>query len=351
MTRGGKSWRFFGQLVSESTGKKLMMKNFARRALILTGLLLILISPNTNPLILASEDFTIVVLPDTQFYSCGLPCGSDPSIFSTQTKWIVDNRESLNIVYVIHVGDIVEHPDHEWEWENASDAMSLLEDQASTGQDDGIPYGVVPGNHDIMVYKDYLIASYGSYDESESFKTYFGSARFKGRSYYGGYCGENSRSNYTLFRAGGMDFIVINLDYHPKAQSLTWANARLKECNNRQAIVVSHHILSLHGFSAPGRLIYDALKDNPNLFLMVCGHIHGEARRTDTFKGNSIHTLLADYQEIEKGGNGWLRILEFSPESKKIHVKTYSPTLDQYQKDSDSQFTLQYDVDAMNIRK
>ena len=45
------------------------------------------------------QNFSIVVLPDTQFYS-----ESYPGIFTNQTQWIVDNKDRLNIKFVIHVG-------------------------------------------------------------------------------------------------------------------------------------------------------------------------------------------------------------------------------------------------------
>ena len=64
-------------------------------------------------------------------------------------------------------------------------------------------------------------------------------------------------------------------------------------------------------WSAAGWAIYNAVKDNPNVFLMLCGHMHGESVRIDTFDGNAIHTVLADYQDLPNGGNGWLRIMEF----------------------------------------
>jgi hypothetical protein len=305
-------------------------------------LLLILICPIMASTVLAVDNFTIVVLPDTQYYSCGSECNSDSSIFKAQTKWIVDNKAVLNIVYVVHEGDIVEHADNVNEWENASDAMSLLEDPKTTGLKYGIPYGVVPGNHDLLLDiepKDQVHAN---------FETYFGVSRFEGRSYYGGHYRDNNRSNYTLFEGGGMDFIAVNLDYVPDPGVLDWADAKLKEFRNRRAIVVSHHILSngLTGgndFEYPS--IYEALKNNPNLFLMLCGHVSAEERRTDTFDGNSIHSLLADYQMDEKGGNGWLRILEFSPDNNEIHVKTYSPYFKIYQTDTDSEFTLRYEMD------
>jgi len=55
-----------------------------------------------RPRVAAAEDFTVVVLPDTQFYS-----ESFPTTFTAQTQWIMDNRDTLNIEYVAGVGDIV----------------------------------------------------------------------------------------------------------------------------------------------------------------------------------------------------------------------------------------------------
>jgi hypothetical protein len=51
---------------------------------------------------------------------------------------------------------------------------------------------------------------------------------------------------------------------------------------------------------------------------------------------------LADYQERASGGEGWLRILRFIPAENRIHVETYSPWLNRYETDSNSQFTLDF---------
>jgi hypothetical protein len=95
-------------------------------------------------------------------------------------------------------------------------------------------------------------------------------------------------------------------------------------------------------FSAMGQAAYNRLKDNPNLFLMVSGHIAGEGRRSDTFQGRTVHTVMADYQARTNGGNGLLRIMTVYPAENVIRVKTYSPWVDQYETDADSssQFTL-----------
>src|SRR6266536_2853210 len=98
-------------------------------------------------------------------------------------------------------------------------------------------------------------------------------------------------------------------------------------------------------FGAQGQAIYNALKGNSNLFLMLSGHVSPpEGQRQDTFNGHTITSLMSDYQGRAHGGDGWLRIMEFSPANNQIWVKTYSPTLNQFETDADSQFTLNYDM-------
>ena len=69
----------------------------------------------------AAPDFSIVVLPDTQFYS-----ETYPAIFAAQTQWAIDTRSTLNTVFVTHLGDIV-NVDAAGEWANAKAAISLLD--------------------------------------------------------------------------------------------------------------------------------------------------------------------------------------------------------------------------------
>ena len=275
------------------------------------------------------EAFSIIVLPDTQYYS-----ESYPQTFSAQTQWIVQNKDTMNIAFVTHEGDIVEVATETYQWDNADAAMSLLEDPATTGLPDGIPYGLVYGNHDMP---------------TDNYNTYFPVSRFAGRGYYGGsYDGDNEDS-YQLFDGGGMGFIAIHFGYYdsPPQSLLDWADGLLKTHSDRRAIVVAHRLIGSSGaWSSQGQATYDALKDNPNLFLMLCGHVTTEARRTDVYNGNTVYTLLADYQSRSNGGNGWLRILELSPTDDVIHVKTYSPTLNQFETDANSQFDLSYDMDG-----
>ena len=63
---------------------------------------------------------------------------------------------------------------------------------------------------------------------------------------------------------------------------------------------------------------------------MLNGHLDQANNRTDVFGGNTIHSMVSDYQTRPNGGDGWLRILTFSPRNNTIRVQTYSPYLNRF---------------------
>jgi len=83
------------------------------------------------------EDFTLILLPDTQNESW-----LNPAAFNSQTQWIVNNKAAKNIVFVTHVGDIVNTASSTTEYKNADAAMDKLD----AGN---VAYSVGPGNHDM----------------------------------------------------------------------------------------------------------------------------------------------------------------------------------------------------------
>ncbi|HOX59931.1 MAG TPA: metallophosphoesterase [Candidatus Paceibacterota bacterium] len=295
----------------------------------------------------AGPDFTIAVLPDSQYY-CAPARRGLPAMFSAQADWIVSNRLAWDIAYVAHLGDIVDAGDSLSQWQNATNALYRLENPLTTGLPDGIPYGTTVGNHDQEPNGDPDGASTAYYNQ------FFGTGHFAGKSYYGGYYGGNNDNHFDLFTAGGMDFIAVYLEYDPSASAgpLTWANALLETYSDRRAIVVSHYIgrpVIPSDFGSQGAAIYDALKGNTNLFLMLCGHVNGEGSREDVFAGNTVRTLVSDYQFRGAGGNGFLRLLRFSPAFNSVRVFSYSPWVRQYETDADSQFEFSYPMQSAPV--
>lgn len=297
------------------------------------------ISQNTN------KDFTLAVLPDTQFYSSTLH-GGVPAMFQSQTDWLVAHRTNLNLAFVSHLGDITQNGQNggnNVEWRVATNAMYRFENPVTTLLSNGIPYGLGVGNH------DQTPIGTGDTGNTSFFNQFFGVDHFIGYDYYGGHYSTNNDNSFQFFSAGGMDFIIIHLEYDttPEADVLAWADNLLKTYPNHRAIVTSHWIVNTGfsaTFSAQGKAIYDKLKVNPNFFLMVCGHIGGEGQRSDVYEGRTVYSILTDYQSRTNGGNGWMRYYTFSPSNNVIRAFTYSPWLNKYETDADSQFTLPYDM-------
>jgi 3',5'-cyclic AMP phosphodiesterase CpdA len=279
------------------------------------------------------EPFTIIVLPDTQFYS-----QSYPNIFNNQTQWIVDNVAGMNILFVLHEGDIVNN-DITAQWLNANASMSLL--------DGHVPWAVLPGNHDGT--------NWGTPSENLiNYNTYFSYSRFSDETWYGDAYNNINTNSFTLFSGGKDDYIIFNFQYHPSDAVLAWANTTIALYPNRRAIVVTHDYLDTDGTrTTEGNHIWNnfVFHHADQIFLVLCGHMHGEARKQDTVDGHVVYQILADYQTRPNGGDGWLRILEFHPAEDKIYVKTFSPYLNSYETDADSQFILGYDMTASALSK
>jgi hypothetical protein len=273
--------------------------------------------------------FTLIGLPDTENYTTDYP-----DIFSCQTRWIRTNASTRNIKYAAHEGDIVNNGTNTVQWSYADTSMSILE-APMAGYPDGIPYGTAAGNHD-------------EEDGATGYNNTFGVSRFSGRSYYGGQYGSDNLNHYDVFSSAGMEFIVVYIRAAATDAEISWANGIIAANPTKRAILVSHNVLDIADpaiFTTQGLAIYDAVKDNTNLFLMLCGHNHGTAMRTDTIGNHTITSLLADYQEVANGGDGYLRVMEFVPEENVINVKTFSPYTATYLTDASNEFTVSYTMD------
>jgi len=275
------------------------------------------------------EEFTIVFIPDTQLYS-----ESYPEIFTKQTEWIVENKEELNIKFVMHLGDIVQNVGEEKEWERASESMGVLDGE--------IPYLIVPGNHDI--------------DEDLSYNTfneYFPVSRFDYDWYGGSYPESENQNNYGFFLFNDEEFLVMGLDFCPNDEALNWANSVIEDNFDRKVILFTHLYLYLDGtrfgpgdgFSCEsypkcwkgscndGEAIWDKLvKKHDNVLLVGSAHTFPalENSKTDCVDGNYVHQTVQDFQDLEGGGTGWLRYYTFKTNEKIIESRAYSPYLAEF---------------------
>ncbi|NIK77137.1 hypothetical protein FHS15_002262 [Paenibacillus castaneae] len=260
--------------------------------------------------------FSFVWMSDTQYYS-----QSYPYIYQKNVKWIADNKDKINLQYVIHTGDVVDKEYQEYQWLEADKDMKVLEDA-------NIPYGVLAGNHDVgHQNNDYT-----------KFSQYFGDWRFKDMPTFGGSY-MNNRGHYDLVSAGGNDFIIVYMGWGLADAEIDWMNEIVSQYPERKAILALHEYMLVSNNRAPiaDKIYEKVVVPNKNVFATLSGHYHDAQLKIDELDDDGdgkndrkVYQILADYQGAPEGGLGYIRLMQFDIQNNKLHMKTYSPYLDQY---------------------
>ncbi|MFK7732091.1 MAG: hypothetical protein AB8B48_10790 [Pseudomonadales bacterium] len=267
-----------------------------------------------------------------------------------------------------------------FELPKAREAYQLISDA-------GLPFGVAPGNHDydamwsVAGYKP----DYSSMSEAErgfvqaigtlhvggldNFRSVFGAdtAFFDEKPWYvASYKGGTSSAQ--LFNAGDYQFLHIALEMQPGDDVIAWVETVIEKYKGRPTIISTHDYLNTQGERVANPLVDLAAADpegnngpqqmweklfsqHEQIFLVLCGHQHGQNYRVDSNKfGQAVHQVLADYQDrgqvgIDAGqpldpmmrrpvgiGDGWFRLMQFDLNSETPHivVKTYSSHYKKY---------------------
>ncbi|HTM38739.1 MAG TPA: carboxypeptidase regulatory-like domain-containing protein [Terriglobales bacterium] len=301
-------------------------------------------------------DFSIIVLPDTQYYS-----ESYPAILNSQAQWVVNNAAVLNIQLVLGVGDIVNNGSSSTEWITADAAYKQF-DAAH------IPYFAAIGNHDYNGNNPN-----GRTSSTSNFNHYFGPPRYQNTAnwstpyWQGSYPNGSNENFYGFVTINGQQYLILALEFYPRDAALSWAGQVIQKNPGAQTIIITHayeyfdntRISACNSFDAQyyglggdndGDAMWTKLvRQYKNISLVLSGHeVRGAGqdatgRRADMgTAGNLVTQILANYQNVSNGGNGYLRIMKFHPSTDTIDVLTYSPYLNSYLTDSGNQFTISW---------
>ncbi|WP_343611041.1 metallophosphoesterase [Novosphingobium sp.] len=232
------------------------------------------------------------------------------------------------------------------------------------------PFSVVPGNHDYDAMwtdanhppaaKFTDMSSLGMLHSGglDNFRSVFGAETpfFKGQPWYVA-SHDGGADSAQIFEAGGYRFLHIGLQFDAPNASLAWAAQVIKDHPGLPTIISTHDYLDNNGDRLPNpmidnhavddddntpQMVWDKLiSQNDQIFMVLCGHEHGQSRRIDNNHfGHPVVQILADYQDrrqtaIDAGvqlhqgegiGDGWLRFLTFDMGGKvpTVHARTYS---------------------------
>lgn len=282
--------------------------------------------------------FSVIVLSDTQLYASDYP-----EMFASQIEWIRRSKEDLNIRFVSHLGDIVnDNSSSKAQWQLISAQLSGLETE--------VPYGVIPGNHDADFYDDDNISF-------KMFNIFFPTEKFQKYDWYGGaYVG--NQNSFQLIEYMNCKLLLVHLQIDPTDDVLHWAERILKKYHDRMAVVATHAYLfddlpyrsDISHYGGTGNagedIWHKLIKKNCNVRLVISGHFHTQTgenylKSTNTC-GKPVHQIVQNFQDLGKGGNGFLRIYRFIPTKREIHISTYSPYSHTYKRGRKSNFMIHY---------
>jgi hypothetical protein len=284
----------------------------------------------------AQAPFTVIVVPDTQYYSAN-STGSNGIFSNLQNQWVLANAAARNIVFYTQLGDVVNTAGPvgapSAEWAIATEALSII--RASS-----IPYSVLPGNHD-------WTSSAGT-GSLEHYRLRFGDGSdfFAGQPWFLGFDPRGVNSAQLISTPAG-PMLHLALEWNAAAPAVSsdrpaataspvpWAQSIINAHPGVPTIISTHNNINASGVQdAQGLALFNALaKPNNQVFMILNGHYSNgnaaEARITGINNaGRPVYQILTDYQSRNRGGDGWMRLITFEPANRRMLFSTYTPISD-----------------------
>lgn len=296
----------------------------------------------TEPAAPTPGSITLAMLPDVQYYTkCRLPH------LQAQLRWLTDVMPQRDVRAALYMGDLTEHNTRdEWRW---------FRGQIEPFQD-RLPILLATGNHDYGRNGD-------AHRRHTLFDNYFRSAPGAAAALLAEEKRGSIENAYYRIALPRVTLGVLVLEWAPRESTVTWANRVLSKYAHDRVVLTTHAYLyedstrydwhtrgteqrwnplwydmdwveQLYDREYDGEMLWNSLvRLHPGIFLVLCGHVGGSGvglleSRGDG--GNLVEQVLANFQLLDQGGLGYLRLFEIQPDGRSMRMKTYSPSLGQF---------------------
>ena len=275
--------------------------------------------------------FTIAIIPDSQQEVLK----EGDSSLENRLQWLANNQKARIVKMVLHVGDLMnwDTPDH-IQYERASAAFTVLDNA-------GVPYACALGNHDTAAVKVGGSAAPGNVNSNlritTTYNTYFPLSRFKAlQSVYEAGKVDNACH---FFHAGGLDWLVINLELWARTGAVEWAEKVLEQHPHHNAIILTHSHLNGngeieqtkggYGNNSP-QYVFEHLRKYANVRFIFSGHTGTHGYRTDEgANGSTIYQFLQCYHDLANP----VRLMEIDTKERSFKTWVYAPSTGEEKQD------------------
>ncbi len=342
----------------------------------------------------AAQDYrTVAIVGDTQVHVGG---GRDAEYadFTAMIDWIIANKDTENIDFVLQVGDMTNlglwmplppscdgapalpswrcndggqcidplpagcwQTTPNWcascasarstvasEWERFDAQFSRLEPDLETGWT-GVPYALVRGNHDNVGASpatDTEIAGYNQYYSEQRFQAleqaFAGSDRHF--EHLETYPSEDRDGHVWRFRLGEQDVIVVGPSVWPSRTQRQWVQDVLARYPQTPAILLSHDMIERNPLKV--EVVDQMPVVAPQLFMTVQGHISRDQKSIVDIAGYQVLKTVNDWSYAPVKSYMTLVRFYFEPAGvDAVEALTYSPALDEFNQLSTNYVELQ----------
>jgi hypothetical protein len=272
-----------------------------------------------------SQQFTLAVMPDTQFLYWGAQGSVNPAPQEASFRYIIENSSTAgNIVFMAHLGDLTEDGEAS-SFQYVNKTFDILDSR-------DVAYSVLAGNHDVSGYDTRGATPY---------LDTMGPQRFKNSPTFAG-SDSTGYNTAHIFRAAGRDWLLLAMDWRTSSGGFDWANEFIKAHPKLPVILTTHEILTpvyddnVYPYqsgdpdndaelSSYGQTVWDSLIDaNDQIFLTLNGHYWPPGRVTQpNAAGNDVYMHITNYQNRYFGGGGMIRLYHF--DLARGDIETISP--------------------------
>ena len=307
-------------------------------------------------------DYSFAVIGDTQTM-----CENDPNAMESIYNWLVENKESEKIEYVMGMGDITDDST-DVEWENATKFIGKLNGV--------IPYSLTRGNHDD--WDDFNRNLHNGYYETTvdgmmndgdveltdpnqpgliEITLEDGSIGYITREEdvpEGGTVVGDLTNSYRYLTVGNVNYLIMTLDFAPNEEMLAWADSVIEAHPNHRVIITTHAYMYRDGTTISSEDLYPptyysgyknaqngddmwekCFSKHKNIVMVLSGHDpwqHIVYRQDRGVNDNLVTQMLIDPQYMDRkiGSTAMVAMLYFSNNSDTVTVRYYSVAKDCY---------------------
>lgn len=266
--------------------------------------------------------YSLVYVPDI----CNLTTSDNAETWNTMAQWIADNVEAANIQHVVMSGNNTKD-NSETSYNYAKDGIQKFSNKVSWSTTVGYYDAEYAGNNTSRNTSEYSQFVNETLIKDSAAKNTYGGC------YVDSENEKHTENAYYRFDVNGVKWMILQLEYKPSDNVISWAEGILKEYPLDNVILSTPEFINGYKYETAGNNLKNLTK-NTNVKLVLCSHADNGTGAVVQSEANNVPVLMMNAAGLDAGDNayytdralGMIGILRFSADGKNVALQYYSPS-------------------------